>query len=241
MDNSDRNAESFSDSSLKLIRNLVHDLKNPLTVALGNLQLLQMRTDSLEDKSKDLITNGIKAIYQQFGMLDNIADSARIAGNNYTPNLKSINIDSIINLEITEHQKLEPSKDYQFTTADTDTDVTADKKLLDRALHNIFEHVRLNTQNGSIIIVKSFNDIHNGVRVTEIDDNGELLLTKNYEYIFNMLSDINLETKNGRWDSGVYLSFSKIFLRLMNGNIVADDSGDTGAKFIITLPLATPQ
>ena len=68
-------------------------------------------------------------------------------------------------------------------------------------------------------------------------DDGVALLSENFESIFDILSDQNLADMKGRWDNGVFLSFSKILLQQMDGDIIAFDNDGVGAKFVITLPL----
>ena len=236
-DNTSNTSESINPSYLKLIRTAVHDLKNPLTVALGNMQLLQMRTQSIEENNKVLISNAIEAIYQQLGILDNIADSVKILDGTLVCFEDSVDIDEILESEIEKYQNLEPKREYQFNRSDNSVKAFVDKRLVTRALSNILEHVKFNTYDGSIILINSRIDLQNKQAVIEIKDDGELLLSENYKSIFEMLSNINLYRKNGRWDNGNLLCFANRIIHFMKGDIVAVDSGQTGAAFVITLPL----
>gem|GEM_PF-4352688 len=238
MKRSEKDTSHIKLQSLKLIRSLVHDLKNPLTVALGNMQLLQMRVDDLEGKNKNLITNGVKAIYQQLGLLDNIADYAKIEANMHTYTPASVNVDILIQSELKLSREEESSKEYVFIVDESHKLVLAEEKLLTRAIHKIIKHIGLNTNSNSQVVVKSYIDLLNRVKYIEFEDDGELLIGKNFESIFDVLSEVNLDDKNGRYDSNISLGVASIFLRHMRGDIIAVDNGGTGAKFVINLPIS---
>ena len=204
---------------------------------MGNMQLLQLKSDKLDIREMRLIDNAVAALKNQLGILDNISDSVKIAVGTRAFQSEATNVDEIITREVNLLLIQEPSKTCIYNPQNQRLTANADKKLLNRVFHNVFEHVRLNTLRGAKILIKSSTDEKRGQIRIEIMDDGEALLSENFEPIFDLLSKLDLRNMGGRWDNGNLLGFSKILLRQMRGDITALDNNGVGAKFVITLPL----
>ena len=223
-----------------LTRTILHDLKNPLTVTYGNLQVVESSAKlELPPILMRFLSNAISGCRKQLNIMDNLSDIFRLEDNRMMPFLVPFSPNKAIKDEVDEYSDLDPDKEYCFKQPESSTQLKGDAQLFKRVVHNILDHVMHYTRNGGHIQVSIDVDQKEKLGVINFDDDGEPIPPEFAESIFDRFSQVAGSHGGGRWDNGMNLAFSRQAIRGMEGEIKVVDSDVLGVRIQITLPLAS--
>lgn len=129
------------------ISDIAHDLRTPLTVVKGNLQLL-MKEQNLSEKGKDYLTISIEKSNVLKDMVDDFFELSVLESERILPEFSRLDITSVLVQFILDHEALimehELTPDIRFP--EKSLFVMADDKMLERIcsnlLNNIFQYAK---------------------------------------------------------------------------------------------------
>lgn len=220
-----------------IMRTILHDLKNPLTVTLGYLQVVLTGSYDIPEKPRGFIQSAIEGCRKQLGLIENISDIIRLEDGRIRLLLEPFDPVEMISEIVEFYIKLDVAKNYNFSKPRTKLKVVGDSNLFYRVVFNMLDHCMHNTKNGGNISLAVKFSVKDKLMTLKISDDGELLLPEFHEAIFDRYRQVQGGSMQSRWDTGMLLSFAKIAMRAMNGDINAVDSGDSGACYVLTLPI----
>ena len=222
-----------------LINLIVHDMKNPLFVIQGNLQMMSM---SMQNLSADFLKKYTKRIerssQQLLRMVVNLLDISRIEEGRIELKSEKANINTIIKdiaIRISDY----PENEQKQIVVDLDShlpEILADKSVIERVLENLINFAVTNAdEDGKVLISTSSAD---GQKVQFIThDSGTQIPKSFHDKIFEKFSQAEIKNSGSRVDRALGLTFCKLAVEAHQGRMWLDLENKIGNKFIIELPV----
>ncbi len=231
--------DQFKDELAHLI---VHDMKNPIFVIQGNLQMMSMGlTDSASSVLKKYVDRIDRSTQNLLKMVMNLIDIAKIESGQMKLNKELIKINDVIEKCVkkvceypensTKKVSLSLSKDVPFTYVDNSVFERVMENLITFAVSNI------NTE-GEVNINTSFKD---NVVNCEIKDDGIQIPPKYQHSVFEKYSQTEVKNEGYRVGRGLSFTYSKIAVEAHKGKLYLDNNASSGNKFILNFPKENPQ
>lgn len=214
-------------SLMKMMTNISHDLRTPLTSALGYIDIILKSDLSEEEKKKDLITIE-KRLRRLEELISSFFEFSRIISTNKLPTLEKINLTSIL-----EESVIVFYDDYKKNNRKILLDcnqrkiiINSNKMLLTRIFENLIGNAYKHSNSDLIIKVEKLNKV-------KIIFSNELLDNDiDIDRIFDEFYTVDISrTKEG---TGLGLAIAKEFTKQLNGNIYAKKNNGQ-LKIIIEL------
>ena len=214
-------------SLMKMMTNISHDLRTPLTSALGYIDIILKSDLSEEEKKKDLITIE-KRLRRLEELISSFFEFSRIISTNKLPTLEKINLTSIL-----EESVIVFYDDYKKNNRKILLDcnqrkiiINSNKMLLTRIFENLIGNAYKHSNSDLIIKVEKLNKV-------KIIFSNELLDNDiDIDRIFDEFYTVDISrTKEG---TGLGLAIAKEFTKQLNGNIYAEKHNNQ-LKIIIEL------
>ncbi|MBI5541605.1 MAG: tetratricopeptide repeat protein [Bacteroidia bacterium] len=230
---SEENLTLSNSTKDQLISMLSHDLYNPITSVINYTNLT---LESIEQKSKEELQGALTsingAVIPLQDLLDNILQWARVQKIHLQPNIDKIHLNIVISDIIKLYQPLATFKQIQINYNKLTEDIIKSDKLM------IYFIIR-NIVNNSV----KFSPKENIINIeANIINNTCKILVKDYgagfkHEILSQLNDIETNELKGQISgSGIGLSVSKKFIKLLKGNIEFRNAEKGGAEILITIP-----
>lgn len=223
------------DNRKRMILDISHDLKNPLTSILGYSEFLLENDDILpEDKNKLLkvINNNSRRAND---LIQDLFEFSRVESTEYKLDLGKHDIGEFLRELIAGYVPMMEQKGikYEFDITEDEVEFIFDRKNLDRALSNIILNSIKYNNPGIIISIKLL--LADGKAIIIIEDDGVGIPREFQRDIFEpfVRVDASRNSKNG--GTGLGLSISKSIIEKHGGNIYLVRDIDKGCKFIIKL------
>jgi len=222
-----------------LINLIVHDMKNPLFVIQGNLQMMSM---SMQNLSADFLKKYTKRIerssQQLLRMVVNLLDISRIEEGRIELKNEKANINTIIKdiaIRISDY----PENEQKQIVVDLDShlpEILADKSIIERVLENLINFAVTNAdEDGKILISTSSADDQKVQFITH--DSGTQIPKNYHDKIFEKFSQTEIKNSGSRVDRALGLTFCKLAVEAHQGRMWLDLENKIGNKFIIELPV----
>jgi K+-sensing histidine kinase KdpD len=218
---------------------IIHDMKNPLFVIQGNLQMMSMSMENVPPEILKKYTQRIERSSQQLlRMVVNLLDISRIEDG--TINLKNdhANINEIVE-EIIKRIKDYPENQNKEISVDLDSDLPdliIDKSVMERVFENLINFSITNlVDEGNVTITTVAADDQKIQLVTH--DSGTQIPKNYHDKIFEKFSQTEIKNSGYRVDRALGLTFCKMAVEAHKGSMWLDLENKVGNKFIIELPI----
>ncbi len=224
----------------KLIGNVSHEFRTPLTLILGPLnKLIKNATSINERKSLKLIQrNG----YRLLDMVDQMLDLTQLQSND-SIKFKYQELKTVINFIYQSFLPLAEEKNIQITIIDKSQKPLwvymfpdAVEKLFVNIISNAFKYTQAGGQ--ITITISNANLSSKGIQQAEISikDTGVGISPKELENIFKRFSRVESSSHHIQ-GTGIGLTLVKEILSRHDGHITVESKLNVGSEFIIQLPL----
>jgi K+-sensing histidine kinase KdpD len=218
---------------------IIHDMKNPLFVIQGNLQMMSMSMENVPPEILKKYTQRIERSSQQLlRMVVNLLDISRIEDG--TINLKNdhANINEIVK-EILKRVKDYPENQSKEISVELDAnlpELIIDKSVMERVFENLINFSITNlVEEGTLTISTVVADDQKIQFITH--DNGTQLPKNYHDKIFEKFSQAEIKNSGYRVDRALGLTFCKMAVEAHKGSMWLDLENKIGNKFIIELPI----
>jgi len=215
----------------EFIRVAAHELRTPIQPILGFISLAR----NGKIKNDDAI-NGILYHARNLKQLaNNILDVSQIESGMLSCKMEIFQINKLIQ-EVVDSTKSEVEPDIMIETKlDRDISINGDRFRLAQVLNNIIQNSIKFTKKGKITIQTRMLPEQNKIEIS-ISDTGPGIPVDILDTLFDkfVTKSVQEGTEHG---SGLGLYISKAILSAHNGQILASNNDDKGAKFTILLPL----
>lgn len=221
-----------------MIRSFFHDVKNPLAVTLGSLQVAKLVAGaSLSTKALRLLNAAEEGSVLQLAMINNLSEQIKIDMGESTQLQEHFLPGEIVSKILSKLEIVETSK--YFTLNDRYSGVTAlgDGQVWAVIVKNVIENCIKHTIRGGRIVCETCLDTPNNLWELIISDEGEVLGLDEFDIIFDRHKIPSTKNLGARRDIGMGLSYARTAIRAMGGDLRAVDNNGIGAKFILSLKM----
>lgn len=206
---------------LQVMTNISHDLRTPLTVLLGYIEILNEKSQKqnlpediihIIEKLMSKIRDSVRLVNQFFNMM-------KIESGDLKIELEKYDINVICKEIILEYYEFLCEKGYQVVLSIPDYPIllNLDKNAVIRIVKNLVDNAIKYGYEGKYLGI-SVTDREKEVLV-EIEDHGKGIANDERENIFNRAYTLDKQNKGSLHNSGLGLSISKNLARKMNGDI----------------------
>ena len=213
--------------------NVTHELRTPLMVVMGLVDLLKLRIHDTEDqKTLDTITKNGKNLLQ---LANQLLDIARISSEVDDPDWKTGNIAAYIDMIVENHRIYAHQQRIDLKLAYSDKNIEMDfvPSYMNKVIQNLLANAIKFTPQGGQISIRVVQKVDN-VIIT-VSDTGVGISANDLPHIFDSFyQGANSRSNVG---SGVGLSLVRQMTEAMNGTIDVESAEGKGAIFTLTLPL----
>lgn len=213
----------------KMIRNISHDLRTPLTSALGYIDILQKSDCSEEEKLKNL-----KIIEERLQRLSELIDSffefAKIISDEENIQMDVINVVAVLEKSISNHYEdfSSAKRMIQFHTSKRKISMISNETMLLRVFDNLIRNAYKHSRGDLEIKVKT------GKEMTILFQNELLYPGLDVDKIFDEFYTIDISRTRG--NTGLGLAIAKEFVEQLGGHISAQKKQDD-LQILLTFPL----
>jgi len=217
---------------------IIHDMKNPLFVIQGNLQMMNMVRENGEEYDEGKYTRRIERSSRGLHrMILNLLDISRLEQESIELQYERVDLHQIIRetLSYIQDNPRFDNKKCELHLARILPHVQLDKMLFERVLDNIFAFLFMNAPDFSEITFRtSINDT--GIVEISASHSGKYIPKEYQEKLFSKLDQPALRNAGLKLSRGLSLIFCKLALQAHRGDIVIDSAYRGGTRFIITIP-----
>lgn len=211
---------------VKMIRNISHDLRTPLTSSLGYVSLMLESDVTEQEKIKNLkiVEERLKRLSE---LIDSFFEFSKILSNNQIIELDEINLVAVVEKAISNHYE-DFSKDNRmidFKTNKRKIKIKSNEVMLVRVFDNLIRNAYKHS-NGNLDI--EINQTPDKVKIKFIND--LLYNDLDVDRIFDEFYTVDISRTKG--NTGLGLAIAKEFVEQLNGKIKADKKNN---KLIITI------
>lgn len=228
--------KELDDTKTKLLTNISHEFRTPLTIMLGMAKLIQEKPEEWFKKgSEKIIQNGHALLH----LVNDLLDMARLEAGAMTVNCLQQDVIAQLRYLAGSFSSVAADKniDLQFFphTGELIMDFDADK--LKQIVSNLLSNaLKFTPENGKVelLTVNSPNQHSFSIRVK---DNGPGIAAEHLSQIFDRFYRIEnplLQTQSG---SGLGLALTRELITLMKGTVGVESELGVGTQFTITLPV----
>ncbi|KAJ50974.1 signal transduction histidine kinase [Clostridium tetanomorphum] len=228
--------KEYEEERKKMISNISHDLRTPLTSLLGYIEFMKDNKNLSEEEREeyiDIIQNkgeNLRSLMNEFFQL------SKLDSNDIKLDIKEINLSEIIRQNIIlfyndfNKKEIEPVIDLP----DEDIYAMGDKKAVERILNNLISNaIKYGYEGKSIGVNLKCNEENVQIIVW---DKGKGIPKENLSSIFERLHTLEKSRNKTLQGSGLGLTIVKKLVEMQNGTITAKSTSYKKTEFIFTLP-----
>ena len=235
-------ADTFNDMLSKLdyaftsqkqfIQDISHELKTPLTILKGELEVTLKRIRSPEEY-QSILMSGLEEINKLSQLIENLLTLARFDSKEMKLKAKNFDLNTLITEVVNDMGILARQKGITVDSILQDrVSVNADEKQIKRALINVLDNaIKYTLQNSSVILELNKE---NGFAKIKITDTGIGISEAELPHIFERF--YRGDKSHSSPGFGLGLSITKVIIEAHRGKIKADSQLGKGTTFIISLP-----
>ncbi|TLP39186.1 HAMP domain-containing histidine kinase [Arcobacter arenosus] len=205
-----------------------HELKTPLTIIRGEIEIALRKDRDKDDYKKTLST----CLDEILSIQETVNDLLFLAKNEFSTE----NIDTVIYLDeiaIDSKKELEnfaKTKDIQLILEINEPhEIKGEAKLLKIALKNIIKNAIIFSHDKSKVLIKNY--ILNDKIIIEVEDFGIGIDKNNLKMIFEKFYRVDKSRNKHSGGTGLGLSISEKIISLHNGKIEVESTENKGTKF----------
>jgi two-component system sensor histidine kinase/response regulator len=217
---------------------IIHDMKNPLFVIQGNLQMMEMNRAVSPAESSDLYTQRIaRSSRSLLRMILNLLDISRLEQKKMEIEPVPTDLNAMVNdivesfKDIPEHQ----SKSVHMKMRDDLPNIFVDKEIFERVLENCFNYIFQNTPEFMSIEVETAETKKGRLRLN-ITHDGKPIPEEYREKIFLKNAQPELKKAGYKPARGLGLIFCRLALEIQDGKLYLDEDNKEKNNFIFDIP-----
>ncbi|KKS84267.1 MAG: Integral membrane sensor signal transduction histidine kinase [Parcubacteria group bacterium GW2011_GWA2_43_11] len=226
-------------SKSELVAVASHQLRTPLTVARGNLEmLLDGSFGKVTKKQRELLADSQESVIRLISMVNDMLDITKIEKGDKKVILGEINILEPIQMVVDSFETYTERYKYSITLEKPSKEiiVRGDKALIVQVFQNLIDNaLKYGKDNRNVTI--SFKTLETHVEIYVVD-NGIGIPSKELSTIYQRFYRASNAVRSTAGGSGLGLFIVKSFVEQMKGSIAVTSSEGVGTTFVVSLPLA---
>jgi len=223
------------------LANMSHELRTPLNAIIGYSEMLKEEADEAgqDELSKDLQKIN-KSGQHLLSLISNILDLSRIEAGKMDLEFSRVNVKTLLfDVETTVISLIKKRQnEFKLIYVNEPGDIITDELKLKQVLINLLGNAAKFTQNGQIeLIVEKGVGYNKGSISFKAVDNGIGITDEQASKLFSPFSQADSSTTRKYGGSGLGLSISRSYCRIMGGDLKLQQRKGSGVCFEITLPI----
>ncbi|NLL95491.1 MAG: HAMP domain-containing histidine kinase [Clostridiaceae bacterium] len=235
-------SRDFCPTDEMFLNNIAHELRTPINVVLGSIQLFEMMGDDLfllYNRNKFKVYNNImkQNCYRLLRAVNNLIDISRIESGSFCLFLANHDIVDIVN-EIIKNAKVYAAKKgitLKFNSANKEILTAFDEDKISRVILNLLSNAIKFTPDGGSISV-SIRANAEKVYIS-VKDTGIGIPADQLDNIFKRYVQVEKTLSKNYEGGGIGLFLADSIVRLHEGTISVKSSPEKGSTFTIELPV----
>ncbi|NMH86842.1 hybrid sensor histidine kinase/response regulator transcription factor [Flavivirga algicola] len=230
------NVKHLNAAKLRFFSNISHEIKTPLTLISGPINLLIQefgRNFNAVEKLK-LIQRQSKKMIQ---LVDQVHDFQKADFELLKMNYSHFHFNLFIEELIKDFEFLAKNEDKQLSLKNNASDVyvSADKQKLEKIFNNLLNNAFKYTKKGDSISLHISKEDKN--LIVSVIDTGRGIDSKDLEHVFERFYQSHKRHESYIGGSGIGLAFSKRLVEMHYGYISAESEINEGTTFTVRLPI----
>jgi len=222
-----------------LVHMLVHDLKTPLTSAMGYMELLESRAEgSFSERQLRYLQQAHGSCRDMLRMTTTMLDLARLEHGALELRRLPTDLHALLRDAVAEIEPLLLSFGSQATLdcAPATPQALCDAEIVHRILANLLSNAAKHSPPGSTVRV-SARPTGEGLITVSVADEGEGIAPADQARIFEKFQQLEADAAAG--GAGIGLAFCKLAVEAHGGSIWVESQPGEGSTFRFSLPIAT--
>ncbi|MED3574295.1 sensor histidine kinase [Cytobacillus praedii] len=211
--------EKMKDSLRKMISNMSHDLKTPLTVILGYVEKLKLDKKLTEEEKEMTLLRLHEKVLSLISLLNQFFDLVKIESDDYVIPLSKISINEICRKTVLDFYHLLTAKGLQveINIPEQNFYILGNEEALTRVLNNLISNsIRYGSDGGIFGLALREEE---GAVAVDIWDKGKGIEEVHQDRVFERLYTLD-DARNLQFHgSGLGLSITKRLMEAMKGSI----------------------
>jgi PAS domain S-box-containing protein len=233
--------KEFNRILTEFFSNISHELKTPLNVILGAVQMMGLSSGVELTSEFDIKLNKYLRIMKQncfrlLRLVNNLIDLSKLDSGYIKLNLKNHNIVNIIEditLSVADYIE-NRGVELIFDTNTEEKIMAFDADKIERVMLNLLSNAIKFTMSGDKIMV-DITDKEEYITIS-VKDTGEGIPEDKLELIFDRFGQVDKTLARNREGSGIGLALVKSLVDMHGGNIRVISTYGKGSEFIISIP-----
>lgn len=221
--------------SNKMLSNVSHDIKTPLTTIVGCIEVLGLSKD-ISDKDRELVGTITKKSTQVLNLINKFFDLAKIEAGDYNIPLEKINLNDVCSRNLLGFYEMLESDGFTVNVElpEVQIYIMGNHNALDRILNNLLSNSVKHGGSGKYLGLNLRYD-DDWVYV-DVCDKGDGMDEKYSERIFERLYTLDDSRSKCYENSGLGLTITKRLVEEMHGMISLTESRRGSTVFTIQFP-----
>ncbi len=212
---------------------VVHDLRNPLSVIYGFLDILECHeAERLSARTQTLLTVARRSAEDLLNMIGSILDVSKMGAGEMKLRRELCDLGALIRAVLATTQPLPGNSTVTLDAPESSLTVACDVGLVQRVLRNLLSNALKYTPAGGevrIVVTPSISEVR--VAVT---DTGPGIAPEYHQRIFEKFGQV--EDRKNRLGTGLGLTFCKMAVEAHGGRIGVQSAVGKGSTFWFALP-----
>ncbi|MGE7947553.1 sensor histidine kinase [Lysinibacillus sp. NPDC093688] len=206
-------------SMKKMLANISHDLKTPLTVVLGYTEMLQLKQSLSDEERQRLLTGVHSKTLEVLKIIHTFFDLAKLEAGDTDYPMTKINVSEICRKNILSFYDMITSMGLEIDIAIPEMSMYAlgNEEALDRVLNNLLSNAIAYGAAGNIIGLTVRNDDAN--IFIDVWDRGKGIDEYHIDNVFERMYTLEDSRNKSFQGSGLGLTITKRLVELMEGSI----------------------
>jgi two-component system, sensor histidine kinase ChiS len=228
--------EKLQREKSKLFENIVHEIRTPLTLINGPLQIVkkEMKTHPELNAHIEMIENNSEKLIR---LVNELLDVSKLDKGKYQLSYQNGDLNTFITKIIKSFESDSQQKQIQlvFSPLTPSQILNYPSNALEQVLENLIGNALKYCPENSVVTV-SIQKNENQIAI-KVSDNGKGIPENEQQKVFERFYQLkNASSSKG---TGIGLSMVKELSELMKGSVTLESKEGKGATFIVTFPVAT--
>lgn len=236
-------AEATSQAKDQLLATVAHELRTPMTVVLGSLEMVRA-TEIADPKLKRALDTIERSAKRQARLIEDLLDFARVTRGTLDLKLAPVDMQELVATMVDDVRSMADAKAIALdvlTPSRTAEPLTAqaDRLRLEQVLLNLLSNAIKFTPDGGRITVRL---THAGERLElSVSDTGPGIASEFLPHVFEPFSSADASSAGRAAGVGLGLTIARELVAYHGGSLEASSEGDgNGTTFTVTLPIRAP-
>lgn len=218
-----------------LVHMIAHDMRSPLQVISGNLELLLLDADTLPTQTVEDLHDCADAAKSIEDMINSMLTISRMEAGNFPLNKKDTDVSALVNQSLRRYSAVTEGRVVTNDMPPEPVMAFCDDSVVGRVITNFLDNALKYTPANAPVHITLTTDGEN-VRFA-VKDNGPGIAPEYHAFVFEKFARLNIPSMKGRKSFGIGLAFCRMAIESHGGIIGVESDGVNGSTFWFSIPV----